>query len=200
MQQLRLKLNHITHNQDGLAYVEFVISIPLLLLLLFGAIDVSRYVMISQKLQSAINTVGDIVAQESAITKPALLTNEVPQLMNLAQNMLQPYYESAKVGIIISNVLHENGSAKLKWQACGGGTLGNISRMGKVIGSTVAIPSNMVLAAGDEVVVAEIYYQYTPLTVGLITPPITMYRSAVYTPRNSSAGIPTLSTLVGNCP
>ena len=52
----------------GVAYLEFAIILPFILALLMGSIEVSRYIIVSQKVEKTSITLSDVISQGKTIS------------------------------------------------------------------------------------------------------------------------------------
>jgi hypothetical protein len=90
----------------------------------------------------------------------------------------------AKGYVILSSVTRTSGgNPTVTWQ-CKGGAVLNTSRVG-LVSKVATLPGNLVLDATDNVIVAEVFYQYDPIFDDL---PIEkqLYKTAVFRPRLGS--------------
>jgi hypothetical protein len=161
----------------GVALVEFAMVFPLLLLFFLGAVELSRYVLINQKLDKADSTIADVVAQSENIQ-----SSDLDQLMNAINEMIKPYTFGANGRIIISDVARSGASTTVRWQYCGGGTLAASSRIGTV-GNSASLPSGFTLDDGDDIIVAETFYNFTPIIGTQLLSNGTIYKVAYFKPR-----------------
>lgn len=173
--------------EAGLAYVEFALSVSLLMVLFFGAVEVSRCVLILQKLEKTVTTVTDVVTQADANTAP-LTTTEMTQLMGTVTDMMSPYTAGAtdpNILVIVTDVTKTGtNNPVVNWQYCGGGALSVTSSVGTTIGGTATLPNNFAMTAGEEVVVGEVFYKFKPLLgSNKIIGSFQLYKTSVYAPR-----------------
>ncbi|HEU5046723.1 MAG TPA: TadE/TadG family type IV pilus assembly protein [Rickettsiales bacterium] len=190
--------------ESGVAMVEFCIIVPILLVLATGIIETTRYMLTIQKLEKTIILRNNIVTQHSSLLDSSnghipISNAEMAALMLKVPSMLSPYSFGSKGLVIITDIKTGANAAKpvINWQYCGGGTLSATSKLGKgATGSTPAatLPSGFSMIANEEIVIGEIFYQYTPLLHSVI-PSTRIYRTAIFVPR-----FETLAGLSSNCP
>lgn len=174
---------------SGVAFIEFAVALPLLILLLFGVIEITRYIMIAQKLDRATETVGEVITANHFTNQ--LSGQYIPKLLNTIPIIMYPYTTGTNYVEYISDVYYplSAGGPLVYWQ-CVGGSLGRASQIGTVGGTAnlAGIPGGFSANPGEEFIITETYYQYTPITgmipslVGL--PPL--YRVGVGVPRGES--------------
>jgi hypothetical protein len=192
----------------GLALIEFALSLTILILVFFGGVEVTRYVIIVQKLEKTADTIADVVAQYNQLNDP-LTTADVTALFNDAQYLMYPYWVTSSATTIISDVSNtgtpQAPNILMNWQCVssttlGGGTGGYISKLGLPGGGSNnvnfgSLPWNpnsgslvFTLNPGEEIIVSEAYYQYQPITgmMGMLNNLPPLYRTAVFVPRYGS--------------
>jgi hypothetical protein len=177
----------------GISFVEFALILPVLMLFLFGTIEVARYAIINQKLDKAANAMADFATQGSNIRSVDLDTyaSSLDQIMH-------PFTFSGTV-IFTSIVHYDNGVPPctdsnvicISWQATRLG--GDNSQIGAVGGSP-SLPDGYIVDAGQNVIAAEVYLNYSPMlaVTGTLIPPLVdhkMYKVVVYKPRQRNLGV-----------
>jgi hypothetical protein len=173
-------------------------------------VEISRLFLVMQKVDKTIMLTNNIVTQHMSPnnstngTIPALSITELDNLMLWAPSMMSSTSASFKTHgtIIITDVSTGANPNKpvINWQYCGGGTLAQKSKIGKAAANSTpsaTLPAGFVMAANEEVVIGEIYYQYVPLFTSIIPASIQpFYQTSVFVPRYGS-----LSSLASaNCP
>lgn len=112
----------------GVALIEFAIVFPFLFLLLFGGIEVTRLILIQQKLEKAGYVLADITTQFTPATVTAaageisvaqMTTNVFPQLTRI----MNPYGDTTRQAAIMTSIEKLNGDLFIRWQIAGGGSL-----------------------------------------------------------------------------
>ncbi len=165
-------------NDAGVAYLEFALSLPLLIALLLGGVEVTRYILITQKVEKVSVTVSDIVAQESTIG-----TSGLDMLVEAAGEVMRPYSFGNNAYVIISSVKKTGTNAPVvSWQYTGGGSWIKSSQIGGV-GSTANLPQDFTLRDKENIIVAEVFYQFQPLFSTAILPTTQIYKFAIFKPR-----------------
>ncbi len=173
--------------QSGVASVEFALSLTVLMILMLGSIDVSRCFLIIQKVERIASTVADIPTQSNPNSSP-LTTSQMSQLMSAVTDMMSPYSQGVNdpnIYVIVSDVTKSgSNSPVLNWQYCGGGTLSATSNVGSTIGGTATIPNSFALNSGEEIVIGEVFYNFTPIIANnTIISSFQVYRTSIFVPR-----------------
>ncbi len=177
-------------NSSGAALIEFALVLPVLLTLLVGTIEMSRFAIIELKLDKAANAMTDFVTQGSSVkaTDLAGYAGTMPQIM-------KPFSFSGTV--IFSSLVTVQSAASatpscannvqncITWQNRPVGT--DASALGG-LGASVTLPGNYKLEKGQDMIAAEVYYNYAPLlpvTGSLISAlaPQKLYKLSVTKPR-----------------
>ena len=86
-------------DRSGAALIELAFAIPVLVIVLLGCFEATRYVLLHQKMNRAAASTADLVAQLSAVTD-AQLTD----LFDAASQLLEPYDLGANGRVIVSSV------------------------------------------------------------------------------------------------
>lgn len=184
LKQARSLLSPLSR-QDGLAYIEFALSLSFLLFMFLGSVEVSRYILTIQKLEKTVETVANVTTQADPNSSPLTVT-QMQQLMSAVQDMMSPYSFNSNGLVIVTDVTKTgSNSPVVNWQYCGGGTMTQASGIGNTIGGNATLPSGFAMTSGEEVVIAEIFYNYQPVVTSQwsVIAATKIYRTAVFMPR-----------------
>lgn len=81
-------------NKQGVAYLEFAITLPVLLLLFGNAIDMTRLILLHQKIDKSVFTIGDLVTQMDT-------ANPCPRIQQLeqtvAKSIMRPFEFNSQI-------------------------------------------------------------------------------------------------------
>jgi Flp pilus assembly protein TadG len=165
--------------EGGVAIVEFALVLPVLMTLLYGTVEITRYILITQKVEKMAHSVADVTAQ-SATASLATLN----QVMAAASDIMKPYSMSTNGRIIISSLYRPQGEddASINWRHQSTGGLSVTSQLG-AIGAIPTMPTGFVFEERENVIAAEVYYQFSPLISSQFFGTTTVYRIAFYKPR-----------------
>jgi hypothetical protein len=178
---LRRLRSRRTWLQRGIAATEFALTMPIWITLMLGAADGTYCMLVNEKADRIAYSVTDIVTQYQTITLADL--NDVIQA---SSQLMQPFPFGVNGVVIVSSVYKPTGQTPvIKWQYSGGGTLVQSSRIGST-GGAPSLPNGLTLNDNDNVIISEVYYNFTPMFVnaGLFSSGL-VYRTAVYKPRLS---------------
>jgi len=172
-------LRRLSLAQQGIAMVEFALVLPVLMTLFYGTIEVTRYILITQKVEKLAHSVADMTAQSQTATLATM-----NQVMAAASDIMSPYTMGVNGRIIISSLYRapNTANATVNWQHTGGGTLTAISQVGAV-GATPSMQGGFTFEERENVISAEVYYRFSPLISTQFFGTTTIYRTAFYKPR-----------------
>ena len=178
MQKPLRKIYQYLRAQEGVAYLEFALSLPFMLALFMGSVEVTRYIIIAQKVEKSSVTVSDVVAQSKTIG-----TTELNQLVTAVSEVMQPFSFGNNGYVVITSVSKVGTNAPMvNWQYRGGGTWTQNSQVGST-GLTATLPNGLTLNDKDTVIIAEVFYNYQPIIVNNTIAGRQIYKLAVFKPR-----------------
>lgn len=177
----RLRRLGIVAREKGTIAIEFALSLPIWIALLLGSMDAAYLMILSQRVDRIAYSVTDIVTQSETITK-----NDLDNIFLAAGQLMEPFTFGADGIVIVSSIYKPAGSPQtISWQYSGGGTLPRGSKIG-IAGGTPTMPGGLVLNDNENVIIAEVYYAFTPMFINAgILAADDLYRVAVYKPRLS---------------
>ncbi len=160
-----------------MAFIEFAITLPFLVLLFLGVVEVSRYIIIVQKVEKSTMTLSDVVAQSSSIG-----TTQLDQLTQAVAQIMAPFTFNTNGYVIVSSVKKTGSAAPVvTWQYKGGGTWTKSSLVGS-LGGNATMPAGFTMVDKEAVIVAEVFYNYAPLFTNVLSAG-QVYKTAIYRPR-----------------
>lgn len=181
----------------GVAAVEFGLLAPLLLLMTFGTIELSRALIIHKRFQRSASMVGDLVTREKQLwpedmadaswTK-SVSTGALAGMMSAAQHAMRPY-SSTPLAVQVYQVWVDptkSPPAKVEWSYGKNWTTQAVSSPNCGQAPPFAVDKN-ILPNGGRVVFATAEYSYTPLLTNLlpsIIGPMTWHYEIAMMPRN----------------
>jgi len=122
-------LKKLLRCRKDLSALEFALFLPVLLIALVGSVEVSRYIIILQKVDKTAYTIADMVSQ-SEPNEPGkeaetwrISRTQAQDVTRLYQDLMDPYWAD-EVGIMSSMSFTQNDPADLPvidWVVIGGG-------------------------------------------------------------------------------
>ncbi len=179
-------LSRFRGDRRGAVLVEMAAAIPVLIVLLLGSIEMAQYLLINQKLNRAASTMADLVSQPATITEA-----EVDALFDAAVHLMSPFDLENSGRVIVTSVSRDEGedTPTVDWQREGAGTFSVTSHIGNPTGPAT-MPSGFEVREGENLITAEIFFDYEPLFFSGIVEPTVIWHHAY---RRSRLG--TLSTI-----
>ncbi|WP_331255690.1 TadE/TadG family type IV pilus assembly protein [Candidatus Bealeia paramacronuclearis] len=163
---------------EGIAALEFALILPILILILFGTFEISRYAYLYQKIQQGTVGINQITGMNQ------LRVCDLQSLLNNAGMFFQPFDINANGSIIATGVSNNGTKTLVTWQQFS--PKAATSAIG-LVGATAKLPTGFTIASGDSAIFVEVFYTYTPLFNTIFTGPQQVYRMAVTKPRTGSA-------------
>lgn len=188
-QGLAERFADVTRDRRGMVLQETALILPLLITMMLGGYDVARFALLQQKLNRVVMTTSDMVAQGETISIP-----EVDIIFTATSTMVLPFTAGSSQVVILSSV-SATGAAlpKVDWQRKGGGTLTGVASKIGAVGANATLPPGFLVRAGENAIIAEVFYKFSPTFIPALVPPAVLYHRAVFRPRQSS-----LATLCAN--
>ena len=174
-------LGRLKRDRRGTLAVEMAIATPVVIGLLLSGIEVTRYVLLNQKIERASATMADLVSQAETLSEGGLAN-----LFSATAYVMDPFDLVAEGQLVVSSISGDDGDddARINWQRSFGGGSGG-SAFG-VEGGTANLPAGFVVRENETVVVTEVFYDYVPAFMGTQLVSRTLYNYAVFRPRFSS--------------
>lgn len=172
-------ISRFCRNERGIAVVEFAIMLPVIMTMFYGCIEATRFILVTQKAEKLAHTVADVTAQSVTLTNASL-----NQLMEATNDIMNPFAFSEKGVVKITSLYRAPGvaNATVNWRYSGGGDLVATSAFGAV-GSTPTMPGDFTFDERENVIAAEVFFEWTPLISSQFFGTRVIYRQAFYKPR-----------------
>jgi len=179
MTRMLRRLALLRRDAAGAIFVEMAFVLPVLIAILTGGTEVARYVLLNQRLDRVASTMADLVSQSD----DTLTAAQVDDLFDAVEEVAKPFPLESSGRVILSSVTGQsNGTSKVNWQR----TTGSLTAAASKIGSpnnTATLPTGFTLVEGDTAIIAEVFFDYTPLIFGGIMENRRVYHTALYRPR-----------------
>lgn len=168
-------------DRRAVVLAEMAMVTPVVIVIALGGFEITRYALLTQKLDRLSVTVADLVSQSTAMS-----TTQLNQIFTAAGPIMTPFGIGGDGVVIVSSVSASNGSgARISWQRSGGGSLVQASALGAASQPAV-LPAGFVVRDGENAIIAETYYNYVPMFVADLVPPRQLYHRAMFRPRFGS--------------
>jgi Flp pilus assembly protein TadG len=165
---------HFLAATEAVAAVEFAVLLPLLLLILFGTIEVGTAIVIKGKLRAAASTVAEIANQYTTIQN-----SDMTAILGAAAAIITPYPIS-NASVVMSEIsVNSQGKATVTWSDALNGTA-------RTTGSTITVPSGIAIA-NTVLLLGEVSYLYTPAFGKAMIGTMTLNENLYAMPRSGAA-------------
>jgi len=172
-------IRRVLRDRRGNLSVELGMAMPVLAGLLLTGVEITRYVLINQKVERTSATIADLVAQSYGMSEA-----EMSSLFTASSYVMDPYDVETEGQVVVSSISTSGGVATINWQRAYGGGSGG-SALG-VEGGTANLPSGFEVRDGESVVATEVFYDYEPMIFQTVLEGDTLYKYAIFRPRFSS--------------
>ena len=167
-------------DRRGTLAIEAAFAIPVLAALVLSGVEVTRYVLLNQKIERASATMADLVSQAETLTEA-----DLGNLFTATGFVVDPFDLAADGRIIVSSISKSGSAApRVNWQRGFGGGGGG-SAFG-VEGGDATLPAGFAVRDGESIVVGEAFFDFTPIFTGGVVGNTTLYTSSILRPRFGS--------------
>lgn len=137
-------------DRRGLAALEFALIAPMMIVVLFGAIELTELLATNRRAENTTASIADVISRDTTVSNA-----EITDLWTAAGALMFPN-ASTPMRMRVSSIQVETASsAKVLWSE------GKNGYTPRSKGSTMTLPAGM-MVAGTSVVVAESSYNYVP--------------------------------------
>lgn len=154
-------LRRFRRGDSGNVAVETALVTPFVLLLLFGAVDVVRYLQVQDNLIRAVSTTADAIGRQNGIS-----SSEITAFLTHAASTINPDATGGAATITVASV-HRDGAddPEIAWrrnQNGGSNTFTGDCQQTGAEGEPANLPTGFTVAQDDTVIVAEACYSFVP--------------------------------------
>ncbi len=158
-------------DQSGVSAVEFALLLPVLILLLFGSIEVTQAVTTKRKVTLVASSVADLVSRVDKVNDA-----EMTNIFDAGKAIITPYDANILRTVVSSVVIDPNGAASVAWSK---------ARNGSPRSQPPTLPKDLVVP-NTSLVVSEVSYSYTPVLGYVITGSLNLAETFYLRPRVSA--------------
>jgi Flp pilus assembly protein TadG len=180
--RLRDQIRRLTADTRGVAAIEFVMLVPLMLMICFGTIQISTGVAVDRKVSLTARTLSDLVSQGSTVDDVALGNAFATGLA-----IMSPY-PSTPLQSRISQVYINPTTliAQVKWSVASGTGIAQYN-----CNTVVTVPTALQVS-GTYLIMSEVTYNFTPVVgfdihLGFKSPTFALSDKMYTRPRQSSS-------------
>jgi Flp pilus assembly protein TadG len=173
-------LERLWRSERGSVTIEFVVIVPLMLLVLLGFTELYLYMRTVSIVEHTAFTLADSIGQMQQVIDDNTTSNSnnLGSIWNAAAVLAMPNALQAKGGVIVTSVCDQStacttpilppsqtwgaGTAQIAWQRKAPWTA---SGMTSFVTKTSVLPKTWPFRSGDSAVVVEVFYSYTPFAM-----------------------------------
>jgi len=172
-------LHRLRKDTRGILAVEFALALPVLVLIAIAGIEMTRLILINQKVDRATSTMADLVSQSRELVEADLTA-----MFSASQYVMEPYTLDTDGVVIVSSISASGGAQPVvNWQRTFGAGTGT-SNYGAE-GGTATLPTGFLVRDDESIIVSETFFDYKPMLVNNVLSARPLYSSVVYRPRFS---------------
>ncbi len=173
-------LKSLWRHDHGVAVVEFGLMLPVLMTLFYASFEITRYILIVQKVEKLAHSVADVTAQSQVVTIASL-----DQVMSAASDIMSPFSLGTNGKVFVTSLYRAAGvaNATVNWRYEGGGALPSVASQLGALGATPTMPAGFTFEERENVIAGEVFFRFSPLVSSQFFGTTTVYRAAFYKPR-----------------
>jgi len=165
------RARHLWRDNHGLAAVEFALVAPVMIVMFYGAIELSTAVDCNSRVSRVSSTVADLVAQSTTVS-----SSDTTNIFNAANAILYPYAASNAQIRVSSLVASSTGTVSVAWS--------DAQNTSARTSPPSSIPSG-IIPTSSSIIYAEISYTFTPAISYFLGGSVTLTSSFYSKPRRS---------------
>lgn len=174
-------LRRFSSDEKGMSALELAFAVPVALGLTLNGVEITRYVLLHQKAERATMTVADLVSQGEVLT-----VDDLTSIFRAGAFITEPFDFDANGSMVVTSVVGSGGANTIEWQRAFGQNPQSSSFGNQ--GNPASLPPGFVVQDGESVVMAEIFFDYSPMfgsnpMLGGLVGSNTVYNYAVFRPR-----------------
>lgn len=179
MSSLAALMRRFIRERRGSVIVETGIMIAVISMITLSGVELARYTLLHQKMERIAASIGDLIAQAPVITE-----TDIVNIFDAIEEVAKPFSMGPSGRVIVSSIGASAGSGPiLNWQRAGGGGLVSSSHIGSSEGSPVTLPAGLSMIDGETIIIAEVFYSYTPWIYATLVSDADIYHTAYFRPR-----------------
>jgi len=170
----------LVRDRRGTVLIELAIAMPTLVFLTLAGVEMGRFVVANQKLESAAISIANLAARDKELT-----VDQLTDIFTAAGQITEPFDFAANGRVIVTSVsASTDDNPEVYWQQVGPGSISVTSEIGAP-GDTANIPASLPMRANETIIVAEVFFEFSPL-FDVVLGPRSTYRAAFVRPRLGS--------------
>ncbi|HEY0332014.1 MAG TPA: TadE/TadG family type IV pilus assembly protein [Rhodopseudomonas sp.] len=196
---LQRQFGRLRRDSSGLAAVEFVMIVPLMLVMFFGTIEISSGFAAHRKVSIVAQTISDLTSRSKSV-----VATDVSNFLSIADAIMTPYaavHSATQFQTTITELYIDpvSGKGYVQWSQ------GDAVRQNKAV---VSVPADLIakdstgkVIAGQYLIYSEVKYLYKPTVAYILVKDGIWLTDQTFTrPRQSSCVLWTPTTSSDPCP
>lgn len=152
--KLMQRLRRFARATGGLAALEFAIILPMMIFLLFGAIELIDMVIANRRVQNVAASVADVISRDTSVSD-----DEITGIWRATEVLMYPESVSTLRTRVSSISIIDESTARVVWSEGNG-------LVARVENTTVDLPDQMMIP-GTSIIYAETEFDYVPV-IGIL--------------------------------
>jgi Flp pilus assembly protein TadG len=182
---VRRQVRNLVNDCRGVAATEFALIVPIMLVLVFGTVEVSSFVAIQRKLALVARAASDLTSQ----SLNSVTTTDMQNVFALSGAILLPYSLTPLTATVSEVFIDNNGIAKIQWSqsatvTMSGSPTAALQNSPHKPNDTVPVPPGL-LIPNTWLIWSEVSYKYKSLTGYVLKTEIPWQDQAYTRPRQS---------------
>lgn len=140
----------LLRSRSGVAAVEFALMAPLMVVMLFGIVEVSELLNANRRVENVAASFADVVARDTIVDN-----DDMDDLWAAVEPLMYPEEDGPLKARVTSVLITSPTEARVGWSE------GYNGKAGLVVGSAFSLPGDL-MTPNTSVIVAEIDYDYAP--------------------------------------
>jgi Flp pilus assembly protein TadG len=161
-------------DRRGIAAVEFALTLPFLLLIYFGGVELTQGVTLNRQVALTTTTIATIVSQYTTISA----STQLADILTASTQIMTPYGSGTPKVVVSLITIDNNANATVTWSQTLNGTA-------HTVGAPITVPANLDIA-NTTLILSETNYSYAPAFDFLGLGPFNLYASIYMVPREST--------------
>lgn len=170
-----------TRDRSGLAAVEFVFIVPLMLTLIFGTIDVSSAVAIDRKVTLVSRTLSDLVSQGATAT-----STDISNFFKMGGAIMTPYSVTPLTQRVSAVNIDGSKIARVDWSFNGSVNGSSVTVTTGYTKNTIVTIPDVLLVPNTQLIWSEITYTYAPVVGYVMNTVLPLAEQCFTRPRQSN--------------
>jgi Flp pilus assembly protein TadG len=166
------RCGELIRHEAGMAAVEFSLILPILVLLWFGGVELTQGLSIDRRLNNLDSSIGDLAARSKTLT-----WGDVDAIFDIGPGAMFPYAATGLQMRVTAVNIDGSQNGKVAWSRADGTTAyaTNLA-MNTLVPLTLRV-------ANTQIIMAEVFYTYTPAIGYVITGPVALKDRMYFVPR-----------------